>query len=142
MTIAPLSSIIVAVALIPVAFLFCHAYVKGKRKNRFHPISGAAAITLDLTVSIGYMMYRTFGGAVNGETLQMTPLMNAYFMIVHVPIAIIVMSLELIVLAIGLLQLHKTASNKWHGKLAKFLFIIWWFAFLSGEMLFLILYVL
>jgi uncharacterized membrane protein YozB (DUF420 family) len=142
MTVAPLSSTIVALALIPVAFLFCHAFLSGRRKNRFHAVSGAAAITWDLSVSIGYMMYRTFGGAVNGETLQMTPLMNTYFMVVHVPIAVVVMSLELVVLSIGLFQLHKKAPNKWHGKLAKILFVVWWFAFLSGEILYIILYMI
>ena len=44
MTIAPISSTIVALALIPVAFLFCHAFLSGRHKNRFHPISGAVAI--------------------------------------------------------------------------------------------------
>jgi len=142
MTVAPLSSTIVALALIPVAFLFCHAFLSGRRKNRFHAVSGAAAITWDLSVSIGYMMYRTFGGAVNGETLQMTPLLNAYFMVVHVPIAVVVMSLELVVLFIGLFQLHNKSPNKWHGKLAKILFVVWWFAFLSGEILYIILYMI
>jgi uncharacterized membrane protein YozB (DUF420 family) len=142
MTVAPLSSTIVALALIPVAFLFCHAFLSGRSKNRFHPISGAAAITWDLSVSIGYMMYRTFGGAVNGETLQMTPFVNAYFMIVHVPVAIVVMSLELLVLALGLFQLYRKTPNRWHGKLAKVLFVIWWFAFLSGEIFYIIMYMI
>lgn len=142
MTAAPLASTIVAIALIPVAFLFCHAFLSGRSKNRFHPISGAAAIIWDLSVSIGYMMYRTFGGAVNGETLQMTPLLNAYFMIVHVPIAIVVMTLELLVLAIGLFVLYKKAPNRWHGKLAKVLFGVWWFAFLSGEIFYIVMYML
>ncbi len=79
MTAAPFASTIVAVALIPVAFFFVHAFLSGKRKNRFHPVTGILAVTWDLTVSIGYMMYRTFGGAVNGSTLQLTPLLNAYF---------------------------------------------------------------
>jgi len=74
MTPAPYASTIVAVALIPVAFLFVHALLSGKRKSRFHFASGLAAIVWDLSVSIGYMVYRTFGGAVNGETLHMTPL--------------------------------------------------------------------
>ena len=94
MTVAPLASTIVAVALIPVAFLFVHAFWSGRSKGRFHPVSGAAAIIWDLTVSIGYMLFRSFGGSVNGESLQMTPLLNAYFMIVHVPVAVLVMALE------------------------------------------------
>jgi len=137
---APLSSTIVAVALIPVAFLFCHAFLSGRRKKRFHPISGAAAITWDLSVSIGYMMYRTFGGAVNGQTLQLTPLQNDYFMMVHVPVAVLVMSLEFLVLAIGLWQLSRKASNRWHGRLTRILFAVWWFAFLSGEIFYILVY--
>ena len=79
MTAAPLASTIVAVGLIPVAFLFCHAFLSGRSKNRFHPVSGAVAIIWDLTVSIGYMLYRTFGGAVDGSTLQLTPTLDVYF---------------------------------------------------------------
>ena len=141
MTAAPLPSTIVAIALIPVAFLFVHAFLSGRSKKCFHPISGTAAILWDLSVSIGYMLYRTFGGVVGGETLQMSPLLNAYFMLVHVPVAIIVMTLELLVLAMGLFMLYKKAPNRWHGKLAKILFGIWWFAFLSGEVFYIIMYV-
>ena len=142
MTVAPFASTFVALALIPVAFLFCHAYLSGKRKKRFHPLTGILAVAWDLSVSIGYMMYRTFGGAVNGATLQMTPLLNAYFLIVHIPIAVIVMSLELLVLVTGLWQLRVKVSNRWHRKLTTPLFYIWWFAFLSGEILYILLYML
>ena len=142
MTAAPFSSTIVAVILIPVAFFFVHAYISGKHKNRFHPVTGILAVTWDLTVSIGYMMYRTFGGAVNGSTLQLSPLLNVYFMVVHVPVAIVVMSLEIVVFALGLWQIKKRTSNRWHGKIAKALFYIWWFAFLSGEILYVLLYII
>ena len=142
MTAAPFASTFVAIALIPVAFLFVHAFLSGKAKKRFHPVTGFAAIVWDLSVSIGYMLYRTFGGAVNGETLHMTPLLNAYFMIVHVPVAIIVMSLEIAVLATGFWLLKRKQANRLHGKLTPILFYLWWFAFLSGEVLYIILYVL
>jgi len=142
MTVAPFASTFVAVALIPVAFLFCHAFLSGRGEKRFHPVTGIAAITWDLAVSIGYMMYRTFGGAVNGETLQMTPLLNTYFMVVHVPVAVVVMSLEIFVLATGFWQLRIKKSNQYHQKLTTPLFCIWWFAFLSGEILYVALYML
>ena len=142
MTAAPFASTVVAVALIPVAFFFVHAFMSGRSKNRFHPVTGILAVTWDLTVSIGYMMYRTFGGAVSGSTLQLTPLLNAYFMLVHVPIAVLVMSLEIVVFALGLWQLKARKANRWHGKIAKALFFIWWFAFLSGEILYVLLYVI
>jgi uncharacterized membrane protein YozB (DUF420 family) len=142
MTVAPFASTFVALALIPVAFLFCHAFLSGKRKKRFHPLTGILAVAWDLSVSIGYMMYRTFGGAVNGATLQMTPLLNAYFLVVHIPIAVIVMSLELLVLVTGLWQFRVKVSNRWHRGLTTPLFYIWWFAFLSGEILYILLYML
>jgi uncharacterized membrane protein YozB (DUF420 family) len=141
MTIAPLASTIVAVGLIPVAFLFCHAFLSGRRKNRFHPVTGVLAISWDLTMSIGYMLYRSFGGAVEGASLQLTPTLDVYFGI-HGAIAILVMSLEVAVLALGLSQLKQKAPNRWHGKLAKILFFFWWFAFLSGEIFYIIMYML
>jgi len=142
MTVAPFASTFVAAALIPVAFLFCHAFLSGRGKNRFHPVTGVAAVTWDLSVSIGYMLYRTFGGAVNGETLQMTPLLNMYFMLVHVPVAVVVMSLEICVLATGFWQFRMKEPNRIHQKLTTPLFCIWWFAFLSGEILYVMLYML
>ena len=121
MTAAPFASTFVAIALIPVAFLFVHAYLSGRSKKRFHPITGFAAVVWDLSVSIGYMMYRTFGGAVNGETLQMTPLVNIYFMVVHIPVAIVVMTLEILVLITGFGHLEHMNQTH-HGKLTSPLF--------------------
>jgi uncharacterized membrane protein YozB (DUF420 family) len=142
MTAAPFASTFVAIALIPVAFLFVHAFTSGKGKRHFHPFTGFAAIAWDLSVSIGYMIYRTFGGAVNGQTLQLSPLLNTYFMVVHVPVAIVVMSLEIAVLATGFWQLRIKQSNRFHPKLTEPLFYIWWFAFLSGEILYVAMYML
>ena len=141
MATAPLASTIIALGLIPVAFLFIHAFLSGRAKNRFHPVTGALAITWDLVMSIGYMLYRSFGGAVEGATIQLTPTLTAYFG-VHGAVAIVVMSLEVAVLAIGFSQLKRKAPNRWHGKLTKILFFVWWFAFLSGEIFYLIMYVL
>jgi uncharacterized membrane protein YozB (DUF420 family) len=120
-TVTPLSSTIVAVGLIPVAFLFCHAFLSDRKKNRFHPVSAVLAILWDLSLSIGYMLYRTFGGAVD---------------------AVLVMALEVSVLTIGLSMLKQKAPNRWHPKLTKILFGIWWFAFLSGEIVYIALYML
>lgn len=134
MTAAPLASTIIAIGLIPVAFLFVHAFLSGRSKNRVHPVTGTLAITWDLAMSIGYMLLRTV-------TITLTPILTIYFGI-HGAIAVLVMSLEIAVLAIGILQVRRKAPNKWHGKLAKILFPIWWFAFLSGEIVYLIMYVL
>jgi uncharacterized membrane protein YozB (DUF420 family) len=141
MTAAPFASTFVAVALIPVAFLFVHAFLSGKGKKRFHPVSGFAAVVWDLSVSIGYMLYRTFGGAINGTTLQMSPLVNLYFMVVHVPVAVVVMSLEILVLTTGFWTLKTKKINRYHNKLTTPLFYIWWFAFLSGEVFYIIMYI-
>jgi len=141
MTAAPIASTIVAVGLIPVAFLFCHAFLTGRGKKRFHPVSAVLAISWDLVMSIGYMLYRTFGGAVDGSTLQLTPTLDVYFGI-HGAVAILVMTLEVVVLVIGLSMLQRKAPNKLHGKLVKILFGIWWFAFLSGEIVYIALYML
>jgi hypothetical protein len=141
MSIAPVSSTIVAVALIPVAFLFVHAFLSGRGKKGIHPITGTIAISWDLSVSIGYMLYRSFGGAVEGSTIQLNATLNVYFGI-HGAVAIVVMALEIAVLAIGVMMVKRKTQNSMHGKLAKILFPIWWFAFLSGELFYLIMYVL
>jgi uncharacterized membrane protein YozB (DUF420 family) len=141
MTAAPLASTIVAIGLIPVAFFFVHAFWSGRKQQRFHPITGTIAISWDLILSIGYMLYRSFGGAVEGSSIQLTPVLNVYFGI-HGAVAVIVMALEITVLAIGVKMVRCKAPNRWHKKLTKVLFGFWWFAFLSGELFYLIMYVL
>ena len=133
MTTAPLASTIIAIGLIPVAFLLVHAFLSGRSKNRIHSVTGTIAITWDLAMSIGYMLLRTV-------TITLTPILTVYFGI-HGAIAVLVMSLEIAVLAIGILQVRRKAPNRWHGKLAKILFPIWWFAFLSGEIVYILMYV-
>lgn len=141
MTSAPLASTIIAVGLIPVAFLFSHAFLSGLRRLKVHPVTGTVAIVWDLTMSIGYMLYRSLGGAVEGASLQLTQTLNTYFMI-HGMIAVLVISLELAVLTIGLWQLKLKKAIRWHGRLARILFFSWWFAFLSGETFYIVMYVL
>ena len=133
MTTAPLASTIIAIGLIPVAFLFVHAFLSGRSKNSFHPVTGTLAITWDLVMSIGYMLFRTV-------TIALTPILTVYFGI-HGAIAVLVMALEISVLAIGILQVKRKLPNRWHGKLTKILFPIWWFAFLSGEIVYILMYV-
>ena len=96
MTTAPLASTIIAIGLIPVAFLFVHAYLSGKGKKRIHPITGTIAIVWDLTMSIGYMLLRTV-------TITLTPILIIYFGIPGL-IDVIVISLEIAVLVSGILQ--------------------------------------
>jgi len=63
-------------------------------------------------------------------------------MVVHVPVAIVVMSLEILVLITGFWQLRTRKANTYHRKLTTPLFYIWWFAFLSGEIFYIIMYML
>ncbi len=133
MTAAPLASTIIAIGLIPVAFLFIHAFLSGRGKQGLHPVTGTIAITWDLAMSIGYMLLRTV-------TITLTPLLTVYFGI-HGAIAVLVMALEISVLAVGVWQVRKKSPNKWHRRLVKYLFPIWWFAFLSGEIVYLLMYV-
>jgi len=86
------------------------------------------------------MMYRTMGGAVEGTTLHVTPAVNAYLMM-HVPVAVLVMSLELAVLGTGLMQLRNGTTGTLTLRLMKTLFFVWWFAFLSGELFYIAMYV-
>jgi len=87
------------------------------------------------------MLFRSFGGgAVEGACLQLTPTLDIYFG-VHGAIAVLVMSLEVAVLAVGVSMLKRKARNAWNGRLTKILFGFWWFAFLSGEIFYIIMYV-
>ncbi len=83
------------------------------------------------------MLYRSFCGAADGSTLQLTPTLDVYFG-VHGA----VLTLEVVVLVMGLSMLKRKAPNRLHGKLVKIFFGVWWFAFLSGEIVYLALYVL
>jgi uncharacterized membrane protein YozB (DUF420 family) len=139
--VAPLSSTIVALGLIPVAFLFVHAFYSGLKHKRFHVSSGVAAIVWDLSLSIGYMLYRSFDGAVEGSTIQLDGALTAYFA-GHGAVAVVVMALEVVVLGLGAKQVRNKQNSSWHSKLAKVLFGIWWFAFLSGELFYLAMYIL
>ena len=141
LTVAPFASTFVSLALIPVAFLFVHAFISGWKKKRFHAASGAVAILWDLSLSIGYMLYRSFGGAVEGTSMQLTQALTVYFAI-HGAVAVIVMILEVAVLGTGARQVQKKQKLSWHGRLSKVLFGFWWFAFLSGEIFYIVMYLL
>lgn len=138
---APFVSTFIAIALIPVAFLFIHAYLSGRRKWKYHNITGFTAIIWDLSLSIGYMLFRTFGGKIEGNSLEMTGLILIYF-ITHGLIAIIVILLELSVLTTGVLQWKNNKKINWHRRLSNILFILWWFAFITGEMFYIVSYLI
>ena len=136
---APLVSTIIAVGLLPVAFLFLHAFLSGLRRWRFHRFTGTLAIVWDLSMSIGYMIYRSLGGRVEGSSIDLTSTILLYF-IIHGLIALLVIILEFGVIITGLLQWRKKKTLAWHRRLAKPLFVIWWFAFITGEVFYLVMY--
>jgi uncharacterized membrane protein YozB (DUF420 family) len=141
MTSAPTVSTIIAIGLIPVAFLYLHAFFSGLNKWKYHKISGSLAVIWDLSMSIGYMIYRALGGQVQSSTLNLSGPVSIYF-IVHGIIALIVILLEVSVFVTGLLQWKWKRPIAWHKKLVKPLFFLWWFAFLSGEIFYVTLYVI
>ena len=141
MATAPLASTIVSLGLVPVAFLFVHAFYSGWKHKKFHVASAVVAIVWDLSMSIGYMLFRSFGGAVEGTSIQLNQTLTAYFA-VHGAVAVAVMTLEFAVLGIGIRQVQLKQKITLHRKLTKVLFGIWWFAFLSGEIFYIAMYVL
>jgi len=141
MTEAPLVSTVIAVALIPVAFLFTHALISGRMKLKYHSITGSVGIVWDLGFSIFYMLYRLFGGNVESHVLDIDPGMIVYFA-VHGLIAAIVIALELTMLGTGLLQIIRKKKLVLHKRLSVPLYILWFGAFLTGEMVYLAYYVL
>jgi uncharacterized membrane protein YozB (DUF420 family) len=141
MTKAPIVSTIIAIGLIPVAFLFLHAFISGIKQWKYHKFTGMLAIIWDLSMSIGYMIYRVLGGKMGNSTLDLSGSVLAYF-IVHGMIALIVILLEIVILTSGILQWKQNKTIRLHVKLAKILFVLWWIAFLSGELFYLVLYVM
>ena len=142
MTVAPLSSTIVAVGLIPVAFLFFHAFLSGRKKNRFHPVSAVLAISWDLILSIGYMMYRTFRRGSGWLNFEVNSNVGCLFWRSWCSCNCSYDSWKWRFSAMGLSMLRQKAPNRWHPKLTKILFRVWWFAFLSGEIVYIALYLL
>jgi uncharacterized membrane protein YozB (DUF420 family) len=137
----PFISTFIAVALLPVAFLIIHAFLSGLKGWRFHKLTGTMAIVWDLSMSIGYMIFRALGGTVEGSQLDMSGGILAYF-IVHGTVAAIVIALEFVTLFLGVALWKGKPIGKWHRKTTKVLFIIWWAAFSTGELFYLVIYVL
>lgn len=141
MTEAPWVSTFVAVALVPVAVLFSHAYLSGRHGLRYHRLTGTAGILWDLSLSIFYMIYRLTGAEVEGSVLEITPSLAVYFA-VHGLIAAAVIALEITMLSTGLIQWKRDKKISWHRKLALPLYVLWFAAFLSGETVYVVYYVL
>jgi len=141
MTDAPWVSTFVALALIPVAFFFTHAYISGRRHLPYHRATGTTAVVWDLSLSIFYMLFRLSGGQVEGSTLDIRGALLAYF-IAHGIVAVIVILLEIVMLLTGLLQWKRRSRIKLHSTISKYLIIVWFAAFLSGEIVYIVNYVL
>ncbi len=141
MTDAPWISTFIAIGLMPVAVLFIHAFLSGLKGWRYHRLTGLLAIVWDLSMSIGYMLFRAFGGEVEGSTVVLEGAILAYF-IVHGIMAVIVISLEFSVLYTGWARSKERPQGEWHTRLSRILFVLWWAAFLTGEVFYLVYYVL
>ena len=141
MTVAPLSSTIVAVGLIPVAFLFCHAFLSGRKKNRFHSVSAVLGYFMGLKSVCRLYAVPNFRRSSGWLNLKLTPTLDVYFGI-HGAVAIVVMALEVIVLAIGLSMLKQKAPNRWHPKLTKISSGSGGLLFFQGEIVYIALYLL
>jgi len=130
---APFVSTFIAIALIPVAFLFTHAYLSGKRHLPYHKVTGTVGILWDLSASLFYMIFRV-SSQVTGAVLV--------YGAVHGTIAAIVILFEIIVLWTGLVQWRTKTKSNIHKKATQILYVIWFVAFLSGEAFYIINYLL
>ena len=130
---APFVSTFIAIALIPVAFLFTHAYLSGKRHLPYHKLTGTVGILWDLIASFFYMIFRV-SSQVTGAVL--------IYGAVHGTIAAVVILFEFIVLGTGLLQWRTGKKSDLHKKTTPILYVIWFIAFLSGEAFYIINYLL
>lgn len=128
-----------AIAIIPVAILFLYALWSGLKGDSRHKLVGLIGILWDLSLSIGYLVFRALGGQVGDVDLSGGTL--AYF-IIHGTMAIIVIGLELVILFLGYSKWKKRSIGKYHRKMAIALFILWWGAFLSGEIFYVVYYLL
>ncbi|MCJ7464645.1 MAG: hypothetical protein MUO81_07890 [Thermoplasmata archaeon] len=137
---APWVSTFIAVALIPVAFLFTHAYLSGRRKLPYHKLTGTVGIVWDLSLSTFYMLFRLAGTSVEGSILDITPGLVVYFA-VHGIVAVIVIAMELTILGTGIVQWRTRKPMKLHKRLSNPLYLLWFVTFLSGEAIYLIYYV-
>ena len=138
---APLVSTFVAVALIPVAFFFTHAYLSGRGGFGFHKVTGTVGVLWDLSLSIFYMLFRLSGAEVEGGILDVTPGLVVYFA-VHGIVAAMVIALEIGMLTTGVVQWRRKVRSIWHFRLSTPLYVLWFAAFLSGELVYLVYYVL
>ncbi len=138
---APWVSTFIAIGLLPVALLFIHAFLSGLKGWKYHRLTGVIAIVWDLSMSIGYLLFRAFGGEVEGSTLELTGGILVYF-IIHGIMAVIVITLEFVVLYTGWANSKERPIGQWHKKLSRVLFVLWWAAFLSGELFYLAYYIL
>lgn len=138
MTEAPLFSTFYTIALIPIGVLIIYALLSGLKKLKGHKLVGPIVVIWDLVNVLGYMIFRRLGESV-GSTRTDDILA---IIIVHASVATIVMILEICVLTTGLIKLKRGKRLIWHGRLGKTLFVFWWMAFVTGQFVYLYLYVL
>lgn len=136
----PVISTVIEIGLVPVAVLFIHAFWSGLKGKKSHRWVGLSAIIADLGLSAAYMIFRSLGGAVEGQSLHPQGALLVYF-IVHGSIAAVVMGLELWTLAAGLIYGLRGRMPPHHKVVARILFPLWLVTFITGESAYLFLYV-
>ncbi|HTX72108.1 MAG TPA: hypothetical protein VMC79_04720 [Rectinemataceae bacterium] len=137
---APLASTMVALGLLPVAVLYVHTFISGFKRLPGHRVTGLIAVMGDLALSIGYMLYRSFGGRIGDSVFRPTGLVLDAF-IVHGMIAVIVILLELWVI-VSAVHYHRTKTMYAHHRwMSKLMFVLWSLTFLSGELVYIALYI-
>jgi uncharacterized membrane protein YozB (DUF420 family) len=87
------------------------------------------------------MLFRLAGTSVEGSILDITPGLVVYFA-VHGIVAVIVIAMELTILGTGIVQWRTRKPMKLHKRLSNPLYLLWFVTFLSGEVIYLIYYVL
>jgi uncharacterized membrane protein YozB (DUF420 family) len=129
---APLASTMVAIGLLPVAVLYVHTFASGFKRTIAHRVTGVLAVSGDLILSIAYMLFRSFGGALQGSTFHPTGIVFGFF-VFHGSIALVVILLELWII-VSAVNYHRTrkmfAHHRW---LSKWTFVLWCITFVSGE---------
>jgi flagellar biogenesis protein FliO len=138
---APLISIIHAIVLLPLAFLFIYSFVAGKKKWKFHAQTAALAIVIDLIISVAYMLNRLLGDKFSDSQANFTGGVLVYI-IVHGIIATILIIMEIAVLVERIINHRKKPKTKFHTIMSKVLFYTWCFIFITGELFFAYVYLL
>jgi hypothetical protein len=137
---APIISTIIAIGLFPIALLYIHAFISALKKKNSHHITGTVAILGDLLISLTFMIYRSFGGKIGDNSIHLAGYILLYF-IIHGIVSMAVIALEITMIVNAIYFYKNKKMNRYHRNLGRILFIIWWAAFISGEVFYIVNYI-